>query len=65
MSQVTYRCHSCGSIHDIEHIRKNLYYGQRALGTLGAYQRHGVLGVGRRLARRKVTRTLMKGLWGS
>lgn len=65
MSQITYRCHSCGTSHELEHIRKNLYYGQRAIGDVQALGRGGVLGLGKRLVRRKVTRTLMRGLWGN
>ena len=65
MSQLSYRCHDCGAEHSIEHIRRNLYYGQRALGDVEAFQRGGALGIGRRLVRRKITRTLMRGLWGS
>ena len=59
-SRVTYRCHSCDTEHTIEEVRRNLYLGQR---TIGDYQaaRRGVLG--KRLARRYVTRTLMRSLW--
>lgn len=60
MSQIYYRCHGCGTTHELEHIRKNLYYGQRAIGDLQAAAR-GQLG--RLLIRRKVTRALMRGLW--
>jgi hypothetical protein len=65
MTGIHYRCHNCGSTHEVEHIRRNLYLGQRAIGTFQSYQRHGVLGVAKRLARRRVTRTLMRGLWGN
>jgi hypothetical protein len=65
MSQLIYRCHSCGTSHELEHIRKNLYYGQRAIGDMQALSRGGPLGLTKRLVRRKVTRTLMRGLWGN
>jgi len=65
MSQITYRCHSCGAEHSLEHIRRNLYFDQRAIGSLEAFQRGGALGLGKRLVGRKVTRTLMRGLWGN
>jgi hypothetical protein len=66
MSQrITYRCHGCGAEHSIEHIRRNLYVGQRALGDVEAFQRGGLPGLGRRLVRRRITRALMRGLWGS
>jgi hypothetical protein len=31
VSQLSYRCHDCGAEHSLEHIRRNLYYGQRPL----------------------------------
>jgi hypothetical protein len=62
---VRYRCHDCGSIHEIDHVRRNLYLGSRALGDVSALQRGGFLGLGRRLVRRRITRTLLKGLWGN
>ncbi len=65
MQKITYNCHSCGASHELKHIRKNLYYGQRAIGDVQAFERGGALGLGKRLVRRKVTRTLMRGLWGS
>jgi hypothetical protein len=65
MSTISYRCHSCGTTHELEHIRKNLYYGQRAIGDVQAFQRGGALSLGKRVVRRKVTRTLMRGLWGN
>jgi len=65
MSQFTYKCHSCGAEHSLEQIRRNLYYGHRAIGSVEAFQRGGALGLGKRLVRRNVTRTLMRGLWGN
>jgi hypothetical protein len=62
---VYYRCHHCGSIHEVESIRRNLYLGQRALGDVAAFQRGGFLGLGRRIVRRRVTRSLMRSLWGN
>jgi hypothetical protein len=57
-----FRCASCGHDHTIEEIRRSLYLGQRTLGDWQAASRGpGVLG--RRLVRRKVTRTLMRSLW--
>jgi hypothetical protein len=58
--RVTYRCHDCGASHTIEHIRRNLYYGQRTLGDLQAASRGRL---GRRLVRRTITRSLMRSLF--
>lgn len=61
MSNVTYRCHGCGSTHTVEHIRRNLYLGQRTLGDLQAAAR-GPGPLARRLVRRRVTRSLLRSL---
>ncbi len=58
---VTYRCHDCGASHTVEHIRRNMYLGQRTLGDLQAAMR-GPGPFTRRLVRRRVTRTLMRSL---
>jgi len=58
-----FTCAACGHAHDVEQIRRQLYLGQRALGTIEAYQRHGMLGVGKRLVRRRITRTVLRELW--
>lgn len=61
---IRYQCHNCGHVAEIEHVRRNLYLGQRALGDVAAFQRGGALGLGRRIVRRRITRTLMRSLWG-
>ena len=62
MRGAAFRCASCGHDHTIEEIRRSLYLGQRALGDWQAASRGpGVLG--RRLVRRRITRTLMRSLW--
>jgi hypothetical protein len=55
-----FRCANCGHDHTLEQIRRGMYVGQR---TIGDYQaaRRGALG--KRLARRYVTRTLMRALF--
>ncbi len=55
-------CRACGHLHEAEAIRRQMYYGQRAIGDLQAASR-GAWPLGRRLARRKITRTLMRELW--
>lgn len=65
MSHVTYRCSHCGTEHELEQVRRSLYLGQRTIGDLEALQRGGPLGLGKRIVRRKVTRSLMRGLWGN
>ncbi len=57
---VGFRCANCGHDHDLEQIRRAMYIGQRSIGDYQAARR-GTLG--KRLARRYVTRTLMRGLF--
>jgi hypothetical protein len=64
-AQVNFRCGHCGATHDIQELRRGLYFGQRSVGDLEALQRGGAVGLGKRLARRKVTRALMRGLRGN
>jgi hypothetical protein len=60
VSNIGFRCANCGHDHSLEQIRRSLYVSQR---TIGDYQaaRRGTLG--KRLARRTITRTLMRGLF--
>jgi len=56
-------CHNCGSVHEIEAVRRNLKYNGHAIGDVRAALRGGVLRLGSLRARRKITRALMRGLW--
>ncbi|HXB50325.1 MAG TPA: hypothetical protein VNW50_21405 [Streptosporangiaceae bacterium] len=64
-AQINFTCGHCGATHDIQELRRGLYFGQRSIGDLEALQRGGAIGLGKRLMRRKVARALMRGLWGS
>jgi hypothetical protein len=55
-----FTCASCGHDHSLEEIRRGLYLGQRAIGDYQAARRDTL---GRRLARRTITRTLMRSLF--
>jgi len=61
-SALGFTCQRCGHQHDLEQIRRGLYLGQR---TIGDYQagRRGPAILGRRLARRTITRTIMRSLF--
>jgi hypothetical protein len=55
MADITYRCHHCGSVHEVESIRENLYLDQRTIASYAPDLRrsyHGVprLRLGRRIA---------------
>ena len=59
MPDVYYCCHGCGSIHEVEAIRRNLHLGQHPIGDPW-FPPRSVLGW---LERRRVTTLLMRGLW--
>jgi hypothetical protein len=63
MSDLGFKCQHCGAAHDLEQIRRGMYLGQRSIGDLQAFERGGPASLGKRLVRRKVTRTIMRGLW--
>jgi hypothetical protein len=60
--RIGFTCASCSHDHTLEEIRRSMYLGQGTIGDHQAARRGpGVLGKG--LARRYVTRTLMRSLW--
>jgi hypothetical protein len=60
---VGFTCQYCGAGHDMAQVRRGLYLGQRSIGDLQAFERGGALGLGKRLVRRRIARTLMRGLF--
>lgn len=48
----------------LSQFRRALYKTQRGIGTFQAAERGGAPAVAKRLVRRDVTRTLLRGLWG-
>ena len=62
VNDIYYRCHNCGSVHEIEAIRQNLFYNGRPAGDIRAARRGGLprpCG----WPRRGITRALMRALW--
>jgi hypothetical protein len=59
MPDVYYCCHGCGSIHEVEAIRRNLHVAGRPVGDTGL-PRHLPLGW---LERRRAAALLVRGLW--
>ena len=47
----------------LSQLRRGLYFTQRGIGTFQAAER-GPVPLAKRLVRRRVTRSLMRGLWG-
>jgi hypothetical protein len=62
--RLIFTCGHCGASHDLEELQRGLYMGKQSIGELQAIDR-GALGLGKRIARRKVSRAFMRGLWRS
>jgi hypothetical protein len=61
---IFYKCHNCGSVHEIESIRSNLFYGETPISTMPAFQPRPTLRPGPNLLRREVITMLTRGLRG-
>jgi hypothetical protein len=59
--RLVFTCGHCGASHDLEELQRGLYLGERNIGDLQACQR-GALGLGKRMARRMVSRAFLRGL---
>jgi hypothetical protein len=62
MRDIAYVCHHCGSTHEAESIRQNLYLDQRPIANY-APERGGVAGFGQYFLRRRVSQGLAWALW--
>lgn len=62
MADISYHCHHCGSVHEVESIRENLYLNQRSIASYAfpwgrqAYPRAGIV-------RWRIARDIAKALW--
>jgi hypothetical protein len=63
MSDIAYRCHHCGSTHEAESIRQNLYLNQRPIATYASSGRWGVVDLSEFFRRRRMTQGIGKALW--
>ena len=62
MADISYRCHHCGSIHEVESIRENLYVNQRSVASYAVpWQRR--IGDFRGMARWLLARRIAGALW--
>ena len=62
MADISYRCHHCGSIHEVESIRENLYLNQRSIDSY-VLPRRRRLGDSRGLLRWLLARQIAGALW--
>lgn len=62
MADISYRCHHCGSVHEVESIRENLYLDQRSVASYAfPWWRH--LGDGGSIVRWRLARDIAQALW--
>lgn len=62
MTDIAYRCHHCGSTHEAESIRQNLYLDRRPIASYAAPQRRR-LSLLEFFQRRRITQGIAHGLW--
>jgi len=62
MADISYHCHHCGSVHEVESIRENLYVNQRSIASYAYRWRHHA-GPGAGIARWRIARDIAKALW--
>jgi hypothetical protein len=62
MTDVAYRCHHCGSIHEAESIRDNLYLDQRPISSY-APSTAGLRFLGRLLLHWRIAVQIAQALW--
>ena len=63
MTDVAYRCHNCGSMHEVESIRENLILDLRAAASYKLSGQHGILDPRARFLRWRMTQGLVQVLW--
>jgi len=62
MADISYRCHSCGSVHEVESIRENLYVDQRSVASYPGLVRRPLRDYGA-MARWRLARGIAAALW--
>jgi hypothetical protein len=59
MKDIAYRCHHCGSVHEVESIRENLYLNQRPIASFTLPQPRGLPVV----LRWRIAQDIARALW--
>jgi hypothetical protein len=62
MADISYRCHHCGSVHEVESIRENLYLDQRSIASYSQSWPRRLLDF-RGMARWLLARRIAGALW--
>jgi hypothetical protein len=63
MTDVAYQCHNCGSVHEVESIRRNLILDLRAAASYEPSGQRRILNPRARFLRWRMTRGLAQALW--
>lgn len=58
MADMTYRCHHCGSVHEVEAIRENLYLDQRTIASYAVGRLQSYSAIPRFLLARRIAAAL-------
>jgi hypothetical protein len=59
MTDIAYRCHHCGSMHEVESIRENLYLNQRPIASFAIPEPHGLPVI----LRWRIAQDIARALW--
>ena len=63
MTDIAYRCHHCGSTHEAESIRQNLYVDRRPVASYAAPASRRMVWLGEFFQRRRMTQGIAQALW--
>jgi hypothetical protein len=62
MTDIAYRCHDCGSVHEVASIRENLL-DLRAVASYELSGRRGMIDARERFRRWRMTQGIIRALW--
>jgi hypothetical protein len=63
MTDIAYRCHDCGSVHEVASIRENLLLDLRTAASYELSGRRGVIDARERFRRWRMTQGIVRALW--
>ncbi len=63
MTDIAYRCHDCGSVHEVASIRENLLLDLRTAASYELSGRRGMVDARERFRRWRMTHGIIRALW--
>jgi hypothetical protein len=63
MTDIAYRCHHCGSMHEAESIRQNLYLNQRPIASYEPSKNRFMNASSELFLRWRITKHMARALW--